>query len=114
MHFQESIKEVETGVFHFDGEIEKGNGVQKTTVGLIKPHTGDFMLELGNSSVGSMFKAVVDNVTISGEDFERGIQVGRTYIASVWVHKDSPDDVRLVFELDGNQTDSKNIRKDSP
>ncbi|MBL1232052.1 MAG: hypothetical protein CMD31_09120 [Flavobacteriales bacterium] len=110
----ESIKEVETGVFHFDGEIEKGNGVQKTTVGLIKPHTGDFMLELGNSSVGSMFKAVVDNVTISGEDFERGIQVGRTYIASVWVHKDSPDDVRLVFELDGNQTDSKNIRKDSP
>lgn len=110
----ESLKEVETGVIHFDGEIEKGNGVQKTTIGLIKPHTGDYMLELGNSGIGSMFKAVVDNVTVSGEDFERGIQVGRAYIASVWVHKDSPDDVRLVFELDGNQTDSKNIRKDSP
>ncbi|PKP45364.1 MAG: hypothetical protein CVT95_08875, partial [Bacteroidetes bacterium HGW-Bacteroidetes-12] len=110
----ESLKEVETSTFHFSGEVEKGNGVQKTTVGLIKPHTGDYMLELGNSSIGPMFKAVVDNVTVSGEDFERGIQVGRTYIASVWVHKDSPNDVRLVFELDGNQTDSKNIRKDSP
>ncbi len=110
----ESVKEVETGIIHFDGEIEKGSGVQKTTVGLIKPHTGDYMLELGSSSVGGMFKAVVDNVTVSGEDFERGIQVGRTYIASVWVHKDSPGAARLVFELDGNITDSKNIRKDSP
>ncbi|MCO6500879.1 MAG: hypothetical protein J5I47_10935 [Vicingus serpentipes] len=110
----ESTKEVETSLFHFDGEVEKGSGVQKTTVGTVVPHTGDYMVEVPTSSEGPIFKAIVDNTTVEDETFEQGIQVGRTYMASVWVHKDSPDDAQLVFKLDGNVTDNKTIRRDSP
>jgi hypothetical protein len=109
----ESDIEVEAGVYHFEGEIEKGSGVQVGQTGLKIPHTGDYMVQLAAGQFGPIFKAVVNNATVSGEDFERGIQVGRTYIASVWVHKDSPDETKLVYSLDGNQTDYQYIQKDN-
>lgn len=109
----ESLKEVEPGVFHFDGEVEKSNGIQRETIGLIKPHTGIYMAEVPAGQYGPLFKAVVDNVTINGEVFERGIQVDRTYRASVWVHKDSPNDAQLVFSLDGNQSAYQAVAKNS-
>lgn len=111
----ESLNEVASGVYHFDGEVIKGSsnrvGITGST-GSIVPHTGDYMAEVPSGQYGASFKSVVYNQTISGEDFERGIQVGRTYVASVWVHKDSPDEAKLVFSLDGNVSDYKSIRKD--
>ena len=112
----ESLKEVASGVYHFDGEVINGNRVGSVGT-TIKPHTGNFMLEVLSGQFGGGFRSEVENETIGSETFERGIQTGRTYVASVWVHKDSPDEAKLVFSLDGsdgsgNVSDYKSIRKD--
>ena len=108
----ESLKEVASGVYHFDGEVQIGSSNKVPVTGPIKPHTGDYMAEVPSGQFGAGFKSVVENETIGSETFERGIQTGRTYVASVWVHKDSPDEAKLVFSLDGNVSDYKSIRKD--
>ena len=101
----ESTKEVEPGIIHFCGEVEKGNGIQTQAIGIpvfgnIKPHTGKYMVKVAAGQVGPIFKAAVKNVTINGEDFERGLQAGRTYIASVWVHKSNLT-AKLSVKIDG-------------
>jgi len=108
----ESLKEVATGVNHFDGEIQSGASSKVDMVGLVEPHTGEFMAKVLASQSGPTFRAIVHNETVAGEDFERGIQVGRTYVASVWVHKDSPDGASLVYNLDGSVIDNQDVRKD--
>ncbi|MBI2281712.1 MAG: hypothetical protein HYU68_13640 [Bacteroidetes bacterium] len=114
----ESLNEVASGVYHFDGEVIKGSSNRVGVTGSIKPHTGDYMVEVPSNQFGASYKAIVENETIGSETFERGIQIGRTYVASVWVHKDSPDEAKLVFSLDGsdgsgNVSDYKSIRKDA-
>jgi len=109
----ESLKEVATGVNHFDGEIDPVNGVQSAGTATVTPHTGNYMVKVPSSQFGPTYHATVDNVTVGNETFEKGIQVDRTYIASVWVHKDSPNEAQLVFSLNGNVTIYKSIRKDN-
>ncbi|MGE0562545.1 MAG: hypothetical protein AB7O47_12070 [Flavobacteriales bacterium] len=114
----ESLKEVVTGVYHFDGEVIKGSSSRVGITGSIVPHTGDYMVEVPSGQFGASYKAMAQNETIGGEEFERGIQVGRTYVASVWVHKNSPKEAKLVFSLDGSDglgndvSEYKSIRKD--
>lgn len=110
----ESTKEVEPGVYHFSGEVEKTNGVQVNSFGNIKSHTGEHMVEVPVGQIGPLFKSTLNNVIVNGELFERGIQAGRTYRASVWVHKNSPNESQLVFKLDGNVTAIETMRRDDP
>jgi hypothetical protein len=110
----ESTKEVEPSVFHYDGEVQKQNETQVGATSSVSPHTGNFMVEISSGTSGPIYHSAINNTTINNEDFERGIQVGRTYLVSVWVHESSPIEAQLVCVLDGNTPLTKSIRKDSP
>jgi hypothetical protein len=78
------------GKIHFGGEIINGNLRSSVTVSgtLIKPHTGYYFASVPPNTTGPKFNS---------EKFE----VGRTYIAKVWVHKNSPASASLNIILNG-------------
>jgi hypothetical protein len=81
---------------YFGGEVFINGGQQVPTVGsganAIKPHTGNYMIKIIPGEYGPLYKV---NTT-------EGLQTGKTYRASVWVHKSSSVSTTLVAELDGN------------
>ncbi|MCD6065593.1 MAG: hypothetical protein K0S33_419 [Bacteroidetes bacterium] len=79
----------------FGGEVSHGETAQGPTTYalnptfLIKPHTGFSMAGVAPNQAGPGFNA---------SNFE----IGRTYIAKVWVHKLSPPTATLSLQLNGN------------
>ncbi len=79
-------------LIHFGGEIINGDLRSTSLVtgngSLIKPHTGYYFASVTANTTGPKFSA---------ENFE----VGRTYMAKVWVHKNSPSTAALNIQLTG-------------
>ena len=85
--FEDQIT-VASGVTHFGGEFTLGQ-MRFAGDATIIPHTGNYM-------------AKVDPTTYGPGHFAKGFTVGRSYRASVWVHKNSPSTAQLVVTLDGS------------
>lgn len=78
---------------HFGGEVTGGQSrtpfvVQTGGLPIIKPHTGSYMAAVGSRVTGPKFNA---------ENFE----TGRTYVAKVWIYKNSPALAALTLSLTG-------------
>lgn len=94
----ETIEEVETGVFYFEGEVLKQTGnTQQTVDGTVYPHTGNSMVKISSSSVGPIYK-----VNYDASNSLQSLQRGRTYTASVWIHEDSPITTVLNIIVEGD------------
>lgn len=78
---------VATGVSHFGGEITHGE-MRYAGDASIQPHSGKYM-------------AKVDPGYGPGH-FAKGFTPGRSYRASVWIHKNSPAAAALYVTLDGS------------
>jgi YD repeat-containing protein len=88
--FEDTIN-VGTGsspVWHFGGEFSKGT-MRMAGTPWIKPHTGYYVAAVPAGQFGP-------ELQLSGFDY------GRIYRASVWVHKNSPDNTALVMACDGS------------
>jgi YD repeat-containing protein len=96
----EDLKNVAPGnspaAYYFGGELPLNQGQQVGSVnvpgkGLAKPHTGSYMVQVNPGQFGPIFKATSTS----------GLEKGKTYRVSVWVHKYSSPNATLVFTLDG-------------
>lgn len=88
----------------FGGEISHGETMQGPSVStgntavLIKPHTGFSLAGINPNQAGPSF-----NTT--------NFEVGRTYIAKVWVHKLSPPAAALTIQLNGTAGSALSVTK---
>ncbi len=82
----EDLETATTGVIYFGGEVTHGE-MRYAGDAVVTPHTGKFL-------------AKVDPGTGPGH-YAKGFTVGRSYRASVWVHKNSPSTAALVISLNG-------------
>lgn len=95
----ETETEVEAGVIYYEGEVKAQTGNTQLSVdGTVYPHTGNHMVKIpaANSS-GPIYKVNYD----AAEDLH-SLQRGRTYTASVWVHKSSPATTKLNITVEGD------------
>lgn len=83
----EDIETVATGVTHFGGEVTHGE-MRYAGDATIKSHTGKFMAKV-DPGYGPGY-------------YSNGFTKGRSYRASVWVHKNSPSTSCLTATLDGS------------
>ncbi|MCW8896881.1 MAG: hypothetical protein OQJ96_12875 [Flavobacteriales bacterium] len=110
----ETINEVATSDYFYEGEVKVASGnLHLKEDGTVLPHTGNYMVKIPAATNSGPIYTVKYNAA----DSLYSLQRGRTYTASVWVHKDSPDDVQLVIDLDGTSNESfsatQNMRKDN-
>lgn len=96
----------ESGASYFDGEVS-GVTYKFQATSAIKAHTGDFMVALpaATTTGGPMFIAKENTIGAGADREERGLQTGRTYRVSVWVHKNSPDEAQVTAHLTGTLAD---------
>jgi len=92
--------------YYFEGEVKNSTNLSALNFQLAgttqKPaHTGDYMAEVPANYQGPIFTTKENNVVVSSETVHQGLQPGRTYRASVWVHNDSPNEATLVMHLNG-------------
>lgn len=73
---------------YFGGEISHGE-MRYAGDAAITPHTGNYMAKVDAGLYGPGY-------------FPTGFTPGRSYRASVWIHKNSSADANLVFTLDGS------------
>lgn len=102
-----------TNNFIFGGEVHHAQTAQQASVHVsngvsqvVVPHTGIRM-------------AGVDPNALAPAFYTSGFEVGRTYIAKVWVHKLSPPSAALSIQLSGktrsgNYTDTKTVMRNNP
>lgn len=76
---------------YFGGEVNVNSGIQEASNASpgIKPHTGKYYVKLPASTYGPTYFA------------RSSLQVGKTYQAAVWVHKNSAPSTSLWVTLDG-------------
>ncbi|MCB0531354.1 MAG: hypothetical protein KDD14_04085, partial [Saprospiraceae bacterium] len=89
----EDQETVAPGIIHFGGEITQGQ-MRYGGDATIKPHTGNYLAKVDAGAYGPGY-------------FTPEISPGRSYRASVWVHKNSPANAALVLTLDGSRSTSK-------
>lgn len=102
--FEDPFTIPSTSLHHFGGEVTHGeaaqsvwvdnklvlqNGVWITVPSIISPHTGFKFAKVEQNTEGPTF-------------FTTNFDVGRTYIAKVWVHNSSPATAAITIRLDGN------------
>lgn len=93
----------------YGGEITNGQTAQTASVHnvsyTILPHSGNFMAGVAPNSAGP---------ALDTKNFE----VGRTYVAKVWVHKLSPPTAALSIQINGTTTgaysDTKTVMRNNP
>lgn len=95
----ETETEVESGVVYYEGEVKAQSGNTRLLVdGSVYPHTGNYMVGIpAIDNSGPIYK-----VNYSATEDLQSLQRGRTYTASVWVHKDSPSDTKLNITIEGD------------
>jgi hypothetical protein len=99
--FESTVTEVATTFF--DGEVGPLNPylIKVFSTQSVTAHSGRYLAKVPSGVTASVYRARIKNV--SGQ--ERGLMVGRTYRASVWVHSSSPSNAKLRVDLDGTSTD---------
>lgn len=105
----ETKTQLGTNRSYYEGEVlsqldvQIGSDVNGTDT--IKPHTGNYMAKM-TSNVGPIYAVKYD---VSEGIYS--LQRGRTYTASVWVHRLSYSGARLVAELTGNTNNTVTMTK---
>ncbi len=85
----------------FDGDLENAQ-TQFEADGSVQAHTGNYMAKINSSTANPIYKVKTDNETLpGGEVIEWGLQTGRKYWVSVWVHSNSPANAKLSVHLNG-------------
>lgn len=107
----ETLTEVDAGVNYAEGEVFFPSDNLKLGVdGTVTPHTGNFLVKVPTSTNDG------PSYTVQCDGTAATLQAGRTYSASVWVHRDSPNDAKLSIELIGttgtSYTNSVSMRRD--
>lgn len=77
-----------SGTTHFGGEVTAGSSRYHSDAS-VTAHSGDYMSKVAASAYGPGF-------------YSKGFTVGRTYKASVWVHKNSPSNAQMIVHLTGS------------
>lgn len=85
----------------FDGELEAVNSIRVGT-GSISPHTGTYYARIDFNSIGPRYSVKEQNESVNGELYEKGLQTGRVYRASVWMHNSNDPSTKIVVNLDGS------------
>lgn len=96
----------------YGGEITNGQTAQAASVHLLNnvpytilPHSGNFLAGVNPNSAGP---------ALDTKNFE----VGRTYVAKVWVHRLSPPTAALSLQINGTTTgaytDTKTVMRNNP
>ena len=67
------------------------------------------MVRVLENNEGPVWSAVLNNDSSETPIIQRGLQTGRTYRASVWIHEDSPNASRLVVHLNGTDTSGSDV-----
>jgi hypothetical protein len=80
-----------SSVIHFGGEVTQGT-MRYAGDATVKPHTGNYMAKVEPG--------------FGPGHFAKGFTAGRSYRASVWVHKNSPAAAALYVTLDGSTAGS--------
>jgi hypothetical protein len=115
--FESKVTDLDPGAgvaAYVEGEVNMNGGVKLSTATGVSPHTGKYMVKVSPSTTGPAYATKYIST-----DVNAGLQKGRTYRASVWVHTSSPSDCRLSISLTGATTqyiaksDSKNITIDN-
>lgn len=93
---------------HFGGEVTGGQSRSSTGTymvngvpAVLKPHTGKYMATVTIGNTGPEFKT-------------SNFDIGRTYIARVWVHNSSSSNASLSIELTGSTAITVNTFKSDP
>ncbi len=81
---------------YFDGHLNEINFRSD-----VHAHTGYFAAKVSTNTIGPKYLVQVLEDSINGDLFDRGIQTGRLYQASVWIHKDSDDSAALAVSVNG-------------
>ena len=94
------------GNTYFSGEIKNNAGNQSIVLesqnNPIKAHTGDAYMSLQANEIGPEYKCEFPSSpisTIGNINKGKGLEKGKTYRASVWVHDLSPDDAKIEISL---------------
>jgi hypothetical protein len=87
-------------VIHFGGEV-RGGEKRIAATSVIPAHTGDYLLKLAPNESGGEFRSEVNNQSSGSGVLEKGLQTGRIYRASVWVHRLSSPGAQLIATLTG-------------
>lgn len=91
----------EVGIYYFEGMVEKKEGQLTTSNSSRRAHSGESYVTVTNTTEnGPTF--IIEKDTESGID--HGIEPGRTYIASVWVHNSSARYAGIEMLLEGTWT----------
>lgn len=84
-----------------DGEIKLNDALQSTDV---TAHTGGYVLKVPSGTTFAETEAPIYSAKYYSSDANKGLQKGRTYRASVWVHSSSDDDATLSASFPGATT----------
>lgn len=94
---QNNVAETGTSVYYFGGEVKLNDGIVVASNSPYKAHTGDYLVKIPKSfssfTYGPIYKV------------KDGLQKGKTYRASVWVHKQSSTTTTLVAHLNSGTID---------
>jgi hypothetical protein len=93
-------------VYHYSGEIAGSATWQKASSAGITAHTGQYVAKVSTGETGPVYKITVDNTGSGSTLMHRGVEYGRTYTASVWVHKNSPADAGIRISFNGKRGSS--------
>ena len=92
-------------VIYYEGEVLKGdNAIQTQGNSTRESHTGHYYLKVPPLENGGTFTASTNNI-----DGEGTLLNNRDYVASCWVHQDSPDDISLSVTLNGINSETIRI-----
>ncbi|MCK4662304.1 MAG: hypothetical protein KAT68_05525 [Bacteroidales bacterium] len=103
----ETEKTLSGNIVDFGGEIvNETNAERIENEGNILPHTGKYLIKV-SGEWGPKYKGETES---SGN---KGMQKGRKYRASVWVHKNSPNGAALAIHMQGTPDYYDFIEKNS-
>jgi hypothetical protein len=103
----ETTTEVESGVNYYEGEVKAQDDTQLKVDGNVYPHTGNYMVKIPSANNdGPIYK-----VNYDATEGIYSLQRGRSYTASVWVHKDSPVTTKLNINIEGDTATSYTYSK---
>lgn len=90
-------------VFYDGGFIDALDGVETSAGEGVQPHTGKACAVVPGGTVGPTFISELNSVYNIADGYleEKGLEKGRRYVASVWMHASNPDAATLKATLSG-------------
>ena len=99
--FEDDEVEPESGITYFEGNVLMRSGVQVESNLELKAHTGSHYVSLEGATSNDNGPVFIIKKDLDGT-VERGIEPGRTYVASVWVNNSSARYTGIEILLEGS------------